>query len=101
MKWEVWSGGVSQRLKIIGTEALGSVLLNHVGITSNLEMYDEPTESLSREGVSDLVDLLAQRAKDAQKDIWFVDHHVVESSRFNQVVTVTKDAGGSRLDGRH
>jgi DNA repair exonuclease SbcCD ATPase subunit len=97
VKWESWSGGEAQRLRIIGTAALSSVLLNHVGVTTNLEIYDEPTESLSREGVSDLVELLAQRAKDAKKSIFFVDHHVIESSNFIQTILVTKDKNGSYL----
>lgn len=97
VRWEVWSGGEGQRLRIIGTAALNSVLLNHVGVTTNFECYDEPTESLSKEGVQDLVELLAQRAKDAKKSIWFIDHHVIESSYFVQTITVTKDKSGSYI----
>lgn len=98
VKWESWSGGESQRLKLIGSAALSSVLLNHIGVTTNLEIYDEPTESLSREGVADLVDLLATRAKEAKKSIWLVDHHVIESSSFVKTVLVTKDKQTSRLN---
>lgn len=98
VKWGVWSGGEGQRLKLIGSAALSSVLLNHVGVTTNLEIYDEPTESLSREGVADLVDLLAQRAKETKKNIWLVDHHVIESSQFVDIVLVTKDKQGSHFN---
>lgn len=98
VKWGAWSGGEGQRLKLIGSAALSSVLLNHVGVSTNLEIYDEPTESLSREGVADLVDMLAQRAKEAKKNIWLVDHHVIESSAFVDTVLVTKDKHGSHLN---
>jgi DNA repair exonuclease SbcCD ATPase subunit len=98
VKWECWSGGEGQRLRLIGTAALSSVLLNHVGVSTNVEFYDEPTESLSKEGIQDLVDFLAQRAKDTKKAIWMIDHHTVESSKFVSVITVTKDKNGSHID---
>lgn len=97
VKWEVWSGGEAQRLRLIGSIALGSVLLNHLGVSTNLMVFDEPTESLSKEGVVDLVELLANHAKDAQKNVILVDHHAIESSHFVDVITVTKDKQGSRL----
>jgi DNA repair exonuclease SbcCD ATPase subunit len=97
VKWESWSGGEAQRLRLIGTLALGGVLMNHIGVTTNLAIFDEPTESLSREGVQDLVELLAAYAKDSKKSVWMVDHHLIESSHFIQTVLVTKDKGGSTI----
>lgn len=97
VKWESWSGGEAQRLRLIGTFALSSVLLNHVGVTTNLEVTDEPTESLSREGVQDLVELLAQRAKQTNKSIFLIDHHTIESNHFVNTITVMKDKTGSAI----
>lgn len=98
VKWEAWSGGEAQRLRLIGTAALSSVLLNHAGVTTNLEVYDEPTIGLSREGIQDLVELLAQRAKQTKKNIWLVDHHAMESSHFVETILVTKEKkSGSML----
>ena len=98
VKWEVWSGGEAQRLRLIGTAALSSVLLNHVGVTTNIEIYDEPTVGLSKEGVQDLVELLAERAKSTKKSIFLIDHHAIESSKFIQTLLVTKDKSGSHLE---
>lgn len=98
VKWEVWSGGEAQRLRLIGTAALSSVLLNHVGVTTNCEIFDEPTVGLSKEGISDLVELLAQRAKDTKKSILLVDHHVISSSKFVSEITVVKDKTGSFIE---
>jgi DNA repair exonuclease SbcCD ATPase subunit len=98
VKWEVWSGGEGQRLRIIGTEALSSVLLNHIGVTTNLAMFDEPTIGLSTEGVQDLVEMLAYRAKQADKSIWFIDHHAIPSNKFIQEVTVVRDKEGSYIE---
>lgn len=98
VKWECWSGGEGQRLRLVGTEALASVLLNHVGVSVNLSIYDEPTTGLSKEGISDLVELLSQRAKETNKSMWLVDHHSVLSSKFIQTILVTKDNNGSTLE---
>lgn len=98
VKWEVWSGGEAQRLRLIGTTALSSVLLNHVGVSVNLEIFDEPTVGLSKEGISDLVEMLAQRAKDTSKSIFLVDHHTVQSTKFVETILVTKDKTGSSLE---
>lgn len=97
VRWKSWSGGESQRLRLIGTAALSSVLLNHVGITTNLEIYDEPTESLSKEGIQDLVEMLAERAKVTKKNVWLIDQHVIESTKFVQTVLATKSKSGSML----
>lgn len=98
VKWEVWSGGEAQRLRTVGALALGNVLLNHIGHTTNLIMLDEPTESLSKEGVSDLIELLASYTKNAKKAAWIVDHHVIESSKFIKTITVIKDQKGSSIN---
>jgi DNA repair exonuclease SbcCD ATPase subunit len=97
VRWESWSGGEGQRLRLIGALALSEVLLNEAGIRPNLEILDEPTRHLSQEGIADLCDFLADRANDLQRSIFYVDHHVIESSRFDSVLTVSKDATGSKI----
>lgn len=97
VKWGVWSGGEAQRLKIIGSAALSTVLLNHLGVSTNLTFFDEPTKGLSKEGVSNLVDLLADYARDSKKNVWLIDHHAIESARFVETTTVVKDKQGSRF----
>lgn len=94
VKWESWSGGESQRLRLIGALALSQVLLNHAGVEPSIEILDEPSQFLSDEGVSDLGDFLADRAKQLKRQIWYIDHHVVESTKFASVVTVCKDREG-------
>jgi DNA repair exonuclease SbcCD ATPase subunit len=98
VKWECWSGGEAQRLRLIGTAALSSVLLNHVGASCNLTFYDEPTIGLSKEGIKDLVGLLTDQAIETKRSVWFVDHHVVESNKFVKVVQVIKDKQGSYIN---
>lgn len=98
VRWECWSGGEGQRLRLIGALALGEVLLNYVGVQTTLEILDEPTRSLSKRGVGDLVDFLADRAKRRKSQIFFIDHHVVESAAFATVTTVIRDKKGSRIE---
>jgi DNA repair exonuclease SbcCD ATPase subunit len=95
VKWEAWSGGENQRLLIVGALALSEVLLRHAGIECDLLVLDEPTRHMSREGVGDLVEYLIEAGR--AKQVWYCDHAVVENARFANVVTVRKDANGSRV----
>jgi len=98
VRWECWSGGEGQRLRIVGALALSEVLLNYAGVETNLEILDEPTQHLSAEGVRDCCDFLAARAKQLGRQCWYVDHQSVESARFASVVTVVKDKRGARIE---
>jgi DNA repair exonuclease SbcCD ATPase subunit len=90
VKWESWSGGEGQRLRIVGSLALSDVLLNHAGINTNLEVLDEPSAHMSREGVRDLCPFLAERARQSNKQVFLVDHLAIPSSEFASVITVVK-----------
>lgn len=97
VRWESWSGGEGQRLRIVGALAFSDVLLRHSGVSANIEVLDEPTQHLSGTGVRDLLEFLAGRAKAFERSIFYVDHMSVESAAFASVTTITKDAKGSRL----
>lgn len=96
-KWESWSGGEGQRLRLTGALALSQVLLNHAGIQTDLEILDEPTQHLSVEGARDLCALLSDRAKRLGRHTFFVDHIAVDSVHFSSVTTVVKDKKGSHV----
>jgi len=97
VKWESWSGGEGQRLRVIGALALSETLLNHAGVATNLEILDEPTQHLSSEGVRDIVEALAARAEALERQVWYVDHQSVESASFASVVTITRDSKGAHV----
>jgi DNA repair exonuclease SbcCD ATPase subunit len=97
VKWEVWSFGEGQRLRLIGALALADVLLNHAGVQPNLEIFDEPTQHMSGEGIQDVCDMLVERANVTGKSIFYVDHNAVESSQFQSVLTVVRDKDGSYI----
>ena len=94
VSFKCWSGGEGQRLRIIGALALSDVLLNHAGVTANIEILDEPTRSLSIEGVNDLCPFLADRAQVLRKNVMYVDHMAIPSSEFSAIITIVKSKDG-------
>ena len=89
--WEAWSGGESQRLKLAGILGLSNLILTRNGVESTLEVYDEPSQYLSEEGIEDLITTLSARARELDKQIWFIDHKNLSSNNFDGIVTVVKD----------
>lgn len=98
VKWQAWSGGEGQRLRLVGSLALAEVLLNHAGIDSTLEILDEPTRHLSAEGIRDIHEFLSDRALRLKKQIFYVDHAAISSRHFSSTITVVKDKSGSHLE---
>lgn len=95
VRWESWSGGEGQRLRIVGSLALSEVLLQRAGVVPSLEILDEPTQHLSPEGVLDLCEYLSDRADRLQRQIYYTDQQSVESAQFDSVVTISKTDQGS------
>lgn len=99
VRWESWSGGEGQRLRMIGSLALSEVLLTYVGVYPSLEILDEPSSHMSTEGVRNLCEYLADRARALQRQIWFTDHLAVESAHFTDSMTVVHGKDGSYIEG--
>ena len=98
VRFENWSGGEGQRLRIVGALALSQVLLNHAGVETSFECLDEPTRHLSESGVRDLCDYLSDRAERLDRQIWMVDHMAREGTAFSGVVTVVKTKNGAHFE---
>lgn len=97
VRWESWSGGEGQRLRVVGALALSEVLLNHADVQCSLEILDEPAHFMAPAGVRDLCDYLAWRAQGLGKTTWLVDHLAIDSSRFASVLTVTRTEAGATI----
>jgi DNA repair exonuclease SbcCD ATPase subunit len=97
VRWESWSGGESERLKLIGALALSDVLLAKAGVETNLEILDEPAKYWSAPSVESLSAFLAERARQTGKSIYLVEHQAAESSHFANTLTVIKDAKGAYI----
>lgn len=98
VRWETFSGGEGQRLRLGGAIALSIVLLRHIGASVNFLALDEPTQRLSGTGIEDLCMSLADYANESNTSIWFIDQHAIESSYFSRVLTVVMDRYGSHLE---
>lgn len=95
VKWELFSGGEGQRLRLIGAVALSEVLLRRAGVRCDLLVLDEPTRHLSPEGVRDTVDFLIERA--AQQQVIYIDHQAIDTNRMAGVLKVTRDRDGASV----
>lgn len=97
--WEAWSGGESQRLRVAAQQGLGNLIRSRTGCPLNIEVWDEPTQWMSGQGVTDLLDSLAARAKAEGRQIWIVDHRSLHYGGFTGSAGVIKEKkGGSRFD---
>lgn len=96
VRWEVWSGGEGQRLRIVAALALADILLGYVGVEAGFEILDEPTSHMMR--TRELCAYLQARAWQQSKRCLFVDHRSIESRWFDSVITIVKDSRGSRLE---
>jgi energy-coupling factor transporter ATP-binding protein EcfA2 len=97
VKWEAFSGGEAQRLKLAGALALSETLLRSAGVRCDLMVLDEPTQHLSPEGVGDLIETLIELGRDRQ--LILVDHSARETRKFANVLTVVREPGtGSRIE---
>lgn len=97
IRYESYSGGETQRLRLAGDLGLANLIMEGAGLTSTIEFYDEPSQHLSQEGLLDLAETLAQRAETQGKQVFLVDHHVVDFSGFAGTIVVTKGPTGSSI----
>jgi ABC-type Mn2+/Zn2+ transport system ATPase subunit len=78
----------------VGALALSDVLLNHAGVNTNLELLDEPLQFVAREGMQDLCNFLAERARQNKRTIWLVDHLSTPSAQFAGMTTIIRGKDG-------
>lgn len=97
--WEAWSGGEGQRLRVAAQEGLANLIRSRTGCPLNLEVWDEPTQWMSGQGVTDLLESLRARASAEGRQIWIVDHRSLHYGGFTGSAGVIKEKqGGSRFD---
>lgn len=96
--WEAWSGGEAQRLRIAATMGLSNLIRSRMGCNLNLEVWDEPSQGLSPQGVQDLLESLEHRATQESRQIWIVDHTSYSFGGFAGGATITKTKKGSVIE---
>ncbi len=98
VKWEAWSGGETQRLKLAGNLGLSHLIADTCGLQFKAEYFDELSAHMSEEGIDDMLDTLQQRALETNCKIWLVDHRVMDQGCFSGILKVIKDEEGSSLE---
>jgi DNA repair exonuclease SbcCD ATPase subunit len=95
-KFEMMSGGESQRARLAVSLGLANLIQRWAGARFDLEVFDEPTAWLSVQGVEDLLESLHIRAETNNRSIWVCDHRVLDYA-FSEVLQIDKDDTGSRV----
>lgn len=98
VRFSSYCGGERQRWQLATRFALSELLLDHAGIASNVEILDEPTQHMTALGVENLIAALQTRAKRLGRQIWLVDHNVLDMRLFGGVVTVQHDEDGAHIN---
>lgn len=98
IKFEAWSGGETQRLRLAGDLGLANLIMQRAGLISSVELFDEPSQHLSNEGLLDLAEALHERAITSNKVIFLVDHRLLDFGDFSGRFVAVKDKTGSRLE---
>ena len=72
-KFEAWSGGEAQRLRLAASLALSASLLTEAGVSINILALDEPSAHLSPEGLDELTAFLTQHAEAEGRTVFLTD----------------------------
>jgi DNA repair exonuclease SbcCD ATPase subunit len=90
--WAAWSGGETQRLRLAGALGMTDLILSKNKFDSNIEVFDEPSQYLSSQGITSLIQVLQDRARALNKMIFLIDHRYLDSQAFDGSFTVVKSA---------
>lgn len=97
VKFEAWSGGETQRLRLAGDLGLANLIMENAGLRSTIEFFDEPSRHLSQEGMLDLAETLHQRAIDSKKRIFVVEHNLTDYP-YTATLPIVKSSDGSYFE---
>ena len=88
--WELWSGGEAQRIRLAVAIGLSNMIQRMGGVAWTTEVWDEPSNWLSPQGIEDLLECLKYRAGITSKSIWLLDHRALTYSGFSEHWEVRK-----------
>jgi energy-coupling factor transporter ATP-binding protein EcfA2 len=93
----IWSGGEEQRIRLAVALGMSNLIQRMSNTFYDLEVWDEPTNFLSNEGIEGLLSCLQYRSVQQGKGVWLIDHRALVFSGFSQVWTMTKTIEGSSM----
>lgn len=97
IKWESFSAGETQLLKLAGSLGLANLICERAGLDNKVEFFDEASDHLSTEPINSLCETLNERAINSGRQVWVIDHSAIDYGDFAGAVTVVKDENGSRM----
>lgn len=96
-RYETFSGGEKQRLRLAGDFGLANLIMEQAGLNSRIEFYDEASAGLSITGQTDLADALAERASTFRRVIFYVDHNSLDYGGYAGLLIAFKAKEGAAL----
>lgn len=97
-KFDTYSPGEGQRVRVAVALGFASMIQRYAGVRYGFEAFDEPSAWLSEKGIEDLLECLHRRAELTQKSLFVIDHRALVYSGFSEILCVTKDENGSRVE---
>jgi DNA repair exonuclease SbcCD ATPase subunit len=96
--WSKWSGGEGQRIKLSVSIGLSNLIQRMAGVWYGFEIWDEPIQHLSPQGVEDLLTALDYRAQVTDKQVWVVDPTATTYAGFDEIWQAVKDEHGTHIE---
>lgn len=95
VEYASYSGGEKRRISLAVDMALADIMSDYHGSEFNMIVFDEQTSYLDAEGRSSFMTLLKDLG--SKKSVFVVDHDAEFKSMFDEVWTIKKEKGISRL----
>jgi energy-coupling factor transporter ATP-binding protein EcfA2 len=92
--WNAWSGGESQRLRLAGALGMSDLITAKCKQQPTFEVLDEPSSYLSEAGITSLLSILKDRARQFNKQIFLIDHRKLDTVVFDGTISVVKNHDG-------
>lgn len=97
VRWKSYCGGERQVWQLATRFAMSEVVLAHAGLSTNIEVLDEPSTHMSPVRVQHLLECLRERALRLGRCVWVVEHHVLEGEMFDGIIDVSNDEEGAHV----
>lgn len=96
--WNSWSGGESQRLRLAGALGMADLITAKCKQQPMFEVFDEPSSYLSEAGINSLLNILKDRARQFNKQIFLIDHRKLDTVVFDGTISVVKNHDGTVVE---
>jgi len=95
IEYSAYSGGEKRRISLAVDMALSDIASEYAGVKFNTIVFDEQTNYLDKDGRLAFLEMLKEIAK--TKRVFVVDHDSEFKARFDDVWTIEKRGGVSRM----